>query len=143
MTIVVACGNPLRSDDGVALEIAAQLPRAPGMEIVTAHMLVPELSARLAQCGTVVFVDARIGQPAGAVACEPLTASDSRSPLLHVGDAASLLAIAESVFGVRPRAFLVTVAAASFELGHGLTDVVRDAIPEAVRRIRQVAIDKV
>jgi len=63
--------------------------------------------------------------------------------LAHVGDAASLLALAESVFGARPRAFLVTVTAASFALGHGLSDAVGAAIPEALRRIRQVAIDRV
>ena len=62
--LIVAYGNPLRSDDGVAWRAAAALPETflpEEAEIVTVHQLGPELAESASRSECVIFVDAASG----------------------------------------------------------------------------------
>jgi Ni,Fe-hydrogenase maturation factor len=54
-TLVVAIGNSLRADDGVAHRVADLLT---GLTLRRVHQLTPELAAEMQQADMVVFLDA-------------------------------------------------------------------------------------
>src|SRR5436190_12555441 len=61
-TLVIACGNPLRGDDGVARVagerlIALQLTE---VRVLTVHQLMPELIEDIKKAARVLFLDAGI-----------------------------------------------------------------------------------
>jgi hydrogenase maturation protease len=141
--LVIACGNPLRADDGVAWHIARALEEAahdPTIQIRTVLQLTPELAEDVSQANTVVFVDAvESGEP-GTVLVEPLAEPPSDPALFtHTIAPATLLSLARNLYGRTPsRAFLLTVACCCFDFSEELSQPVARAVPEAVRRIRSL-----
>ena len=59
-TLFIACGNPMRRDDGVASEALRRLAQTPDRESRSVHQLTPELAAEAARFDRVVFLDADI-----------------------------------------------------------------------------------
>ena len=114
--LVIGYGNSLRSDDGAGPRVAELLAQTDDVAVLIRHQLVPELADDLRGRDVVVFVDAAATLPPGAVVSRPLAASQSAEPpgLTHHVSPAALLLLAERLYGARPRAFLVTVGAASF-----------------------------
>ena len=146
--LVVACGNPLRGDDGVAWEIARVLGDSRGVgegrcEVVAVHQLMPELAECVSEAEGVIFIDAAVSAQPGEIRVRVIDAA----PLFvtefsHSLGPAELLAIARDVFARVPRrAFLVTVSAGAFEFSETLSDAVRGAIPGAVEEIGALCRD--
>lgn len=68
-TIILACGNPLRGDDGIALHIACRLQDGycdPKTEIRCAQQWTPELAERISKADLAIFVDESATAHAGA-----------------------------------------------------------------------------
>ena len=66
--VIVAYGNPLRSDDGLAWRAAEQLEKKvsePDVEIFTLHQLTPEVAETCRRFQCVIFVDAASRADAG------------------------------------------------------------------------------
>ena len=65
--LIVAYGNPLRSDDGVGWVVAEELRRrlaSPEVEVLQLQQLLPEVAESLSRADTVIFVDASCdGEP--------------------------------------------------------------------------------
>jgi hydrogenase maturation protease len=139
MIAVVAYGNPLRSDDGVAWRIAERLESA-GDPVValTLQQLTPELALVLSQATGVIFVDAAAGPVAGEVSCADVHPAGPVASFTHHLRPASVLALARGLYGATPRAALVTVVGERFDLGEGLSPVVKRAVPRALRVIRRL-----
>lgn len=140
-TLILACGNSLRGDDGAALLLANWLRESgcdPETQICSQQQWTPELAEPISHAELVIFVDASASIPAGDVACVPLRPIyKSRESLTHQTSPATLLALAEQLYGKSPgRAYLVTIGGASFRMHEGLSVVVRRAIPRAVDQIR-------
>ncbi len=138
--LVIGYGNGLRSDDGAGPSVARLLATSDDLAVLVRDQLVPELAADLRGRAVVVFVDAATTLKPGAVAVRRLTVSEAaETPRLthHFGPAA-LLCLAERLYGARPRAFLVTVGAASFALGEDLSPEVAAALPEAAAVVRRL-----
>ena len=138
--LVLACGNPLRGDDGVGWRIAEAFQRAhptSDVEIITAPQLTPEMAERVSGAKTVVFVDASATEPPGSVSSKPVEAAPAvPSSLTHSLEPTALLAMVHSLYGRAPRrAFALAVGGASFALGEELSEPVRRAVPQAVRKI--------
>jgi hydrogenase maturation protease len=150
MIAVVAYGNPLRGDDGVAWRIAGQIEAA-GDPVVTLtlHQLTPELALVLSQADGVVFVDAAVrdeATPPGSVRVRDLRPADPSGPsagpgLAHHLSPEAVLALARGLYGSQPRAALVTVTGESFVHSERLSTVSRRAAPRAVRVIRRLVRD--
>jgi hydrogenase maturation protease len=139
--LVLACGNSLRGDDGVAIRIVNQLENSvcdQAIEVYCQQQWTPELAEPISRVEIVVFVDAILGTPPGAVTCQQLQPSQN-TPLdsTHQCSPEFLLLLAEELYGQRPsHAYLVTVAGAMFGLEENLSDAVLRAIPEAEERIK-------
>lgn len=141
--LVIGIGNPLRMDDGVgwrAVEAVAADARLAAVHTVTTHQLLPELALDVSRAGCVILVDARVGQPAGSVSVEQLTARTvSGSAWSHHLDPASLAGMAWDLYDAAPPLFLIGVGVASMEHGEGLTPDVESALPRVIEAIHHIA----
>lgn len=129
--LVLACGNPLRQDDGAAWELAAAL-HGPGLDVRRVHQLGPELAEDVSRADSVLFLDAREGGEPGEVRIEDLSPAAEGPGLSHAFSPRALLLCAERLYGRAPRAALLTVAGERFGHGEGLSP----RVEAAVRRLR-------
>jgi len=141
VVLVVACGNPLREDDGVgrhaleALRSLAHRAERPPLRLLSAHQLLPEMAEPVSRARGVIFLDARREGTPGDVRCDPITPGAGSGPLAHDLSPETLLLYAETLYGRTPTAVLVTVAGERFGLGERLSPAVRRAIPRVVRAV--------
>jgi hydrogenase maturation protease len=140
-TLVLACGNSQRGDDGAALQIINYLKKDwhdPKTEFHFQQQWTPELAERISQAQSVIFVDAAVGTPPGSIVCRELQPKPGTS--LHATHHASpeyLLQLSQELYGKSPvQAYLVTVAGIEFDLEETLSDPVLSAIPRASERIK-------
>jgi hydrogenase maturation protease len=137
--LVIGYGNPLRGDDALGWRVAellAALPEIatdPSIRIETVHQLTPELAESIAHAQLVIFIDATApsaGFAPGSLRCEEiLPLRPERNALGHHLTPPQLLACATSLFGAKPKAYVASVTAASFDLGAALSPAVETAIP--------------
>jgi hydrogenase maturation protease len=141
--LVLAVGNPLRSDDGLAWHAADEL-RSSGsqseIEILKVHQLAPELAEDVSRAAQVIFVDAAATGEPGTLSCERVVGSAAESASSHSFTPAALLQLATTLYGVLPTAFLVSVAGKSFEHGEFLSPEVGQALPQLVAKIQELML---
>lgn len=134
MTLVIACGNPLRGDDGVGPAVAERLNAGhyPCM-VVTVQALVPELAEAVSQASRVVFVDARLSASAGLVTTERVlpTIADVANQGHGLGPG-GIVGLATQLYGWQGDAWLVTVNGFKFDYSGTLSAPALAAIPAAV-----------
>ena len=119
-TVLIAIGNPLRRDDGVASRVLDLLGSTTNAVFRYLHQLTPELAEEIALADTVIFIDADT-QP-GDSRLELLTPSrEARSPLGHDMSPAELLVISKKLFGFSGQAYLCRVPGFDFSEGESLT----------------------
>jgi hydrogenase maturation protease len=136
--LVVGFGNTLRTDDGVGRHAAQQLvmdPRLDGATVIACHQLAPEIALDLSQAAFAVLIDASATQPAGTFTIEPLSPTPSGTSGSHHVDAAELVGLAATLYGHAPEVVTVSVGAASFELGEGLSPVVEAVLPQVIEAV--------
>jgi hydrogenase maturation protease len=139
--LVIAWGNPLREDDGVAWHVLEGLrslkprPGLPAPLLRHAHQLAPEMAECVSRAQGVVFVDARRDGTPGEVRCEEIAPSAGSNPLAHFLSPQALLLFAEQLYGRAPQAVVVSVAGERFAMGEELSPAVRRALPRAIRAV--------
>jgi len=141
--LIVAYGNPMRSDDGVAWRAADGLASKfaeSSIEIVRLHQLTPELADTARNFRCVIFVDAAScddppNKP-GAIRVEEIR-SGAADParFSHVLSPQKVLDLAVQLYGASPRSFVITVAGDTFSHGDSLSPAVAAALPELVARL--------
>jgi hydrogenase maturation protease len=141
--VILACGNPLRSDDGVALHIAHLVQstlRGADVEFCCAQQWTPEMAESISRSGLAIFVDASASLAAGELQCREVCAPEEELGVTtHNCSPEELLALAQQLYRGAPRhAFLVTIGGKSFEHGEHLSEIVRRAMPAACQRIEEL-----
>jgi len=141
--LVIGYGNSLRADDGVGRYVCERLvgdPRLVGATVIGAHQLAPELALDISRADLLVLVDAGRGPAPGTFTIEPLERSDgARSTWSHYLDPASLLALADELYGCSPATYVVEVGVESVEVGDRLSPAVEAALPMVVEAIVELA----
>jgi hydrogenase maturation protease len=136
--LVIAIGNPLRSDDGLAWHAADELSRdEDAAEILRVHQLTPELAEGASRADTVIFVDAASEGTTGTITCQCVGAATT-ARFSHHFTPAAVLALAETLYAAHPTAFSVTMAGECFDHGDALSPSVAEALPQLVTKIRSV-----
>lgn len=141
--LILGLGNPLRSDDAIAchvIDALQDLARDPDVSLKAVRQLAPELAEEVTQAETVIFIDAAEATPPGRVSVNPVDATaPPQSRFSHALTPASLISLARSLYGKAPsKAFLVTIAAASFDISEQLSAPVASAVPAAALAIRRL-----
>jgi len=135
--LVLACGNTLRSDDGVGLRLAdwaaERFQGDSNVHVVARQQWTPDLAADIAAADSVLFVDSSVDSVPGRVSLVAVPSNrgsgDARS---HHLEAHELLGLTRSLYGsMSAHAMLLTVGAASTELGESFSEPVESAIPRA------------
>jgi len=138
--LILAYGNPLRGDDAAGWWIAEAVRErlsSAEIEVAAFQQLTPEMAERVSRAECVIFVDAAAGAQPGSVSFEPLAeARAAPAALTHHLHPATLLELALLLYGRTPRrAFALLIGGQSFSLAEGLSEPVRRALPEAIRKI--------
>jgi len=138
--LIIAYGNPLRGDDGLAWRAAEGLEKLhlPDVQITTTHQLTPELAHSVSQASFVVFVDARHSGEPGEIFTQPVIPVSQSVIFTHDFLPGNILHAAAYLYGRCPSAVLVSLAGENFEHGEKLSDKIIAALPELVERIKQL-----
>ena len=140
-TLLVACGNTFRGDDGVgwciggAVEEQLQLA---GLTVLRTRQLLPEHAEAVSAADVVVFVDCSEIAAAGTVSTIPIEPAESLPRVLtHPLDPAVLLRLSRDLYARTPdRAVAITVGGESFDWSDRLSRSVKSAVPEAMEAVR-------
>lgn len=134
--LIIGCGNPLRSDDGMAWLATEQLRRKlPDTRIVCVQQLTPELAEDVASADLVIFLDASSEGEAGSVRCDPVVSQLENLRFSHHLLPSQIMALADRLYSAKPRAFLITIHAECLDHGQSITPSVVEAIPEIVEHV--------
>jgi hydrogenase maturation protease len=144
--LILACGNTLRSDDGVGPWLAAwaeeQFAADGDVRVISRQQWTPELAQEIATAEAVVFVDGAVDSAPGAVRVARVQPAAAAAGLAtHHAGAAELLALSEELYSSLPRrALLLTVGAESMEMGETFSESVRDALPHACQTLKAAVL---
>lgn len=120
--LVIGYGSPIRGDDAIGPLVAdrlQQLDLPDWVRVEARHILTAELAADLAPLAQVIFLDAAVDLPPGALRVQPLYAdSSAASTMAHFHDPRELLAWCQGLYGRVPEAWLITAGAATLDYGH-------------------------
>jgi hydrogenase maturation protease len=138
--LVIGYGNDLRRDDGVGRRAAEAVARwgLPGVHAVAVQQLTPELAELFLDADRVLFVDACADKE--GVRVRLLEPGGTSQALGHGGDPRELLALSMALRGRCPEAWLITVPAADFGFGEGLSARGRRGLETALRHIWSAAL---
>jgi hydrogenase maturation protease len=139
-TIVLAIGNTLRGDDGVAAHVADLLGARSGLDVRRVHQLTPELAEEMAQAATVVFVDAAPGVAAARL--ERLLPAPRRSPFAHSVSPGELVMLAEQLYGFKGAAYLCHVPVEKFTEGDSLSEAAKAGARAAVECVLALLVNE-
>jgi hydrogenase maturation protease len=134
-TLYIACGNPLRGDDGAASEVLQLLASVPDRQLRTVHQLTPELAGEMARFDRIVFIDADANAAATGVSVEPVAEAAARSPLTHFSTPAEIIALSRGLFGFAGEALLCRIPAGDFSPGETLSPRTRRLVREAADQL--------
>ena len=138
-TVVLAIGNTLRGDDGVAAHVANLLGTHSGVDVRRVHQLTPELAEEIAQAIAVVFVDADPGVSEAWL--ERLVPALQRSPFTHKVTAGELVMLAEKLYGFQGAAYLCHVPAENFKEGESLSEGAETGARAAVECVLRLLVN--
>src|SRR3954466_9885930 len=151
-TLIVAYGNPLRCDDGVAWRAADALANTfpeSDVEILRLHQLAPEVADAAQNRELVLFVDAACVDDienvrSGEIRVREIqTRAGHRGPghFSHVYSPEKALDLARELYNATPKSAVITVAGENFEHGDRLSAPVASALPELLATIERLIKD--
>jgi hypothetical protein len=139
--LVIGYGNALRCEEGLGCRVADEVAAKgwAGVDVIVSRQLTPELAQAVSAASRVVFVDAALPAAGAALPVHPRphlrrlapadpTEGGRPGPFNAVVHPRVLLGIAGLVYGRVPAAWWLTLPAADFGPGEGLSD-------EAVRQV--------
>lgn len=136
--LVLACGNTLRSDDGLGPWLAHWIEERyagdAGLRVIARPQWSADLAEVIAGAAQVLFLDCALSSttihPGEIVFSTVYPATQAPASLTHHLDAEDLLALTHALYGRHPaRAQLLAVGAGSLALGEEFSAAVVHALP--------------
>lgn len=116
--LLIATGNRLRRDEGVAHPVLEQLGSVRDVESGALLQLMPEVAEDTAGYDTIIFIDADIRM--AALSIEALNQVPASPSLTHVSRPAEIVELSGALFGFAGRAFLCRISADDFVFRRGI-----------------------
>jgi hydrogenase maturation protease len=141
--LVIAYGNPLRCDDGLAWRAAEDLSQLDlhfDIEVIARQQLTPELALAASQASAVLFIDATLTGVPGELVCAPLRPQQRSNAFSHDFSPEAILTLAQELYGTCPEAFSISLCGECFDHGEILSPKVLDALPRVAALVRQFAM---
>ncbi|HHY86511.1 MAG TPA: hydrogenase maturation protease [Verrucomicrobia bacterium] len=138
--LVIGYGNTLRGDDAVGVRVAEAIEALtiPGVRVIVAHQLTPELAQPLSETKQAVFVDAALTAET-EVSLKPIEPAAGAQIMAHTANPGALLALARELFGRCPAAWWLTIPIEDVGFSESLSPKASKGLKEAVERIRSLA----
>jgi hydrogenase maturation protease len=148
--LIVAYGNPLRRDDGIAWRAVDALEgkfSSTEVEILRLHQLAPEIADTIRHRELVLFIDAACiddieNVSPGEIRVRKVSAEENRErnpgQFSHVYSPAKVLDLASELYQAAPKAFVITVAGEDFGHGESLSPGAAAALPSLVAQIESL-----
>lgn len=157
-TLFLGYGNPDRGDDGAAWHILKNLfyengkfeidlfdfditPLNEKIDVWFNFQLLPELSEMIIKYQQAVFIDAHTGEIKDDLNFQEIKPVYQNSPFTHHMTPPSLLALSESIYGIYPKSWLVSVRGFDFKFEQSLTPQTSALCDQAVNLINQHFFD--
>jgi len=144
--LILGYGDPLRGDDGVGWHAAHRLLERSAelnADVMSCHQLTPELAEAVSRAERVIFIDARVGPTPGTVeVIEVFAGAPALSTFSHHLDPATLVALAQGLYGRTPEAWILTVTGESFADTDQLSASVQSSLPELTRQVETLALQE-
>ncbi len=137
MTFLIAVGNTLRRDDGVAHRVLELLNLASDVVTRSCHQLMPEMAEDIAPADKVIIIDADV-EP-GEPRLELIEAQPS-DPLTHMIRPAELVALSRRLYSFSGEAYLCRVPGFDFDQGIGLSAEAEANAQRAADLVRSSAV---
>ena len=151
--LFIGYGNPDRGDDGAAYHLFIALLNNAGKkdvdlfssdtislnantDIMFNFQLLPEHSEMVAQYKKVVFIDAHTGAIEDNVSFQSIKPNYQYSPFTHHFSPSSCLAVAQSLTGKHPKAWLLSIRGFQFGFNRELSSQTREFINQALEIIQ-------
>lgn len=132
-SLVIAIGNPLRADDGVAHNVAGLIT---GATLLRIHQLTPEIAADLQNYDPVIFLDADCA--AAEPSLELIEAPrETAAALSHAMTVETVVAIAARMFHFHGEAWICRLPARDFTAGSELSREAAGHVEAAASLVRQ------
>ncbi|MGO8718414.1 MAG: hydrogenase maturation protease [Acidobacteriaceae bacterium] len=141
--LILACGNPLRGDDGLGRWMAGKMQDrfvSSQVEVLSSHQFTPEMAEPISTADTVIFLDCSATSAPGQISLHPVEATTKPARLMtHHMSPAALLRMSQELYGRIPRlAYLITVGGESFKMEERLSDAVRGAVPAVLTMVEDI-----
>ncbi len=141
--LLLACGNPLRGDDGLGNWLAAKAQEqfaSAQLEVLSSRQFTPEMAEPISTADTVIFLDCSATSEPGRISLHPVEAATRPARIMtHHMSPESLLWMSQELYGRVPRvAYLITVGGESFKMEERLSDAVRGAAPAVLHMVAEM-----
>jgi hydrogenase maturation protease len=134
--LVIAIGNRLRADDGVAHRVA-DLLQVPSAKLRRVHQLTPEIAADMQDAETVVFIDA--DPRAEGPSLERIAGSvETAGFLSHSMTPETLVAMASRLYGFHGEAWICRLCARDFSPSTEISDEAAAQLEKAAQLVEQL-----
>lgn len=138
--LIIGYGNVLRADDGVGFRAAEELQQHyrddPDVEVVASHQLTPEMALDISRSEFVIFLDASSTEEPGKISQTRIQPETAHVGFTHQLTPATLLSLAEQLYGHAPKAISLTLAGWSFKLRNKLSRRAGILLPVLVAQAR-------
>ena len=131
--LLIAVGNRLRRDDGVAHAVLEGLSSANDVESRAFLQLTPEVAEDIAGYDPVIFIDSDAGL--AELSLEPLDQLPSPPALTHVSRPAEIVELSTALLGFAGRIFLCRIPVDDLTVGEGLTRRASELVAQAVEEL--------
>jgi hydrogenase maturation protease len=132
--LVVAIGNRLRADDGVAHRVADLLT---GVTLRRVHQLTPEIAADMQEADTVIFLDA--DPKAAGPSLERIDGSvETSGSLSHSMTPEILVAMAVRLYGFHGEAWICRLYARDFSPSTEISDEAAAQLEKAAQLVQRL-----
>jgi hydrogenase maturation protease len=144
--LILACGNTLRSDDGLGPWLAQWAEEKflsnPEIRVLNRQQWTPDLSEEIACSESVLFIDCSAESAPGEIRLFPVEPSAPKDGLAtHHSGAPELLALGLELYNSLPsHALMLTIGAGSTELGERFSEAVTAALPAACKAIEETVL---
>jgi hydrogenase maturation protease len=142
--LILACGNPLRSDDGVGPWLITwaqeKFGEDPAVRIMYRQQWTPELADDIARSEAVIFIDASTQAAPGSIQVHRVAPSEDTARIAtHHLQAPQLLALASQLYESTPiTSLLLTIGIGSTALGETFSPPVRASLQEACELLERL-----
>lgn len=140
--LLLAIGNDGRQDDGLGWAFAQAMETQqtfPG-DIVYRYQLQIEDALLLVDYPTVLFVDACREELPRGFELASLQPAANFAVTTHQLNPATVLALAEQLYGVKPQAYLLKITGVKWELERALSESGHKHLKRAIERFRAVRL---